>query len=221
MAPAPPRSVTALLIERARRHPRAKLVAWLGLAAGICGPYFALQHLPLGPPRPVPELGLDAVVAFQPVWVYAYLSLGALVPLAPLLAPDPAALRRYGVGLALLCAPCFVAFALYPVAGPRPPLRAEAPHLYTWLVAVDRPANSMPSLHAGLVLYSLLYTDRVTRGLLPRGALQLGRALGGAWGLAILYGTLATKQHWAIDLPAGMALAAVAHGLAWRGGDRR
>ena len=32
--------------------------------------------------------------------------------------------------------------------------------------------------------------------------------------------TLATRQHWAIDLPAGIALAYAAHALAWRSADR-
>ena len=38
-----------------------------------------------------------------------------------------------------------------------------------------------------------------------------------AWAGDILYGTLATKQHWFADLPAAFVLAFAAHRLAWRG----
>ena len=37
------------------------------------------------------------------------------------------------------------------------------------------------------------------------------------WGGLIVYSTLATKQHWLLDLPPGMAIAWAAHRLAWRG----
>ena len=41
-------------------------------------------------------------------------------------------------------------------------------------------------------------------------------ALSALWGAAILYGTLATKQHWVADLPPAFALAWLAHRWAWR-----
>ena len=194
----------------------AKIAVWLGLAAGICIPYFTLQQLDLGPPHSVPITPVDRWVALEPRFLWAYLSLGALVPLAPLLASDRRALHRYALGLALLCLPCFVVFALYPVAGPRPPTTPDHP-LFRWLVSVDRPTNSMPSLHAGLTVYSLLFAWRVVRDDL-RGGLRAAAAGGGAlWGALILYATLATKQHWFLDLPAGALLAVGAYLLSWRG----
>jgi hypothetical protein len=75
----------------------------------------------------------------------------------------------------------------------------------------------MPSLHAGLVVYSLLFGLRVLRDVLRPRALTAASIAGCAWAALILYSTLATKQHWALDLPPGMALAACAHALAWRG----
>jgi membrane-associated phospholipid phosphatase len=200
--------------ERAQASWREKLAVWLGLAVGICVPYFSLQRASSFPVLRVPETSLDRAIAFEPDWIWIYVSIAVLVPLAPALARDRTALRRYAAGLACLCLPCFALFFLLPVEGPRPSLVPEHA-LYGWIVSVDRSTNSLPSLHAGLALYSLLYIGRVLqqeRGP-ARGALRLA---GWLWGAAILYSTLATKQHWVVDLPAGMAIAFCAHRLAWR-----
>jgi hypothetical protein len=87
-------------------------------------------------------------------------------------------------------------------------------------VGVDATWNAFPSLHAGLVVYSLLYGWRVVGAELgPRGRRRFVLASLG-WAGAILYGTLATKQHWLADLPPAFVLAWAAHRLAWRGKAR-
>jgi hypothetical protein len=197
---------------------RPKIAVWLGLAVGICVPYFALQHVQLAPLRTLPATSLDRAIAFEPGWIWAYVSIALLVPLAPALAASPAALRRYAMGLVALCLPCFAVFALFPVEGPRPPLAVDHA-LYRAIVSLDRPTNSMPSLHAGLVVYSLLFGLRVLRGALPARGHAAASLAAAAWALLILYSTLATKQHWALDLPPGAALAVCAHALAWRGAE--
>jgi len=203
---------------RLRAQLPAKLAVWLGLALGICIPYFTLQRLALFPRRAVPVLALDHAIDFQPGALWAYLSVGLLVPLAPLLATRRSELVRYARGLALLCVACFVAFLFVPVEGPRPAVPPDH-RAYQWLVALDRPANSFPSLHAGLALYSLLFGLRVLRGALAPAARRAVTGLGTLWVALILYSTLATRQHWAIDLPAGMALAFAAYALAWRSAE--
>lgn len=191
---------------------REKVAVCLGLAVGICVPYFTLQRVDLGMPLQVPETALDRFVPFLPGATPVYLSIAALVPLAPWLAPNREAVVRYATGLALLCLPSFVLFALFPAAGPRPEFVPDG-GLYGLLVGHDRPTNSLPSLHAGLTLYSLLVLERV----LGREVPPLARGLGWAWGAAILLSTLATRQHWALDLPPGMGLAIGAYWVAWRG----
>ncbi len=214
MPPQAQGGLAAALRARAVPHLGAKVRVWLGLAVGICVPYFLLQHAVLWPPQRVPVTPLDGWVAFDPRWVWPYASLALLVPLAPLLALRRSELRRYAVGLALLCAACFATFLLFPVEGPRPAVPVEG--LYGWIVSVDRPSNSLPSLHAGLTVYSLLFGWRVLRDGLQDGGRR--RVLAGAWlwGGLILYSTLATKQHWLVDLPAGALVAWGAHALAWR-----
>jgi hypothetical protein len=214
------------LRARFRAHLGAKMVVWVGLTIGICVPYFGLQRLDvLGLQRLdpfstwlVPETALDRAVPFEPRWIWPYVSVAVLVAIAPLMATSQIALRRYSVGLALLCTTCFAVFLFFPVAGPRPSVLPDLA-LYRFLVSVDRPTNSLPSLHVGLVVYSLLYCDRVLRAGTDPGRLAVLRVLGAVWGVAILYSTLATKQHWAVDLPPAIVIAYGAYAFAWRRAD--
>jgi membrane-associated phospholipid phosphatase len=207
---------------RLRAQLGAKIAVLLGLAIGICVPYFTLQRIGFFPTRTLPVGALDRLVAFDPRWLWVYLSIALLVPLAPLLATSRGDLARYARGLALLCLPCFAAFLLLPVAGPRPELPPPS-DAYRLLVAYDRPGNSFPSLHAGLAVYSLLFAWRMLRADLSRASRIAIGCVGALWVALILYSTLATRQHWVIDLPIGVALAIAADARVWRsaGGGAR
>ncbi|HEU4429597.1 MAG TPA: phosphatase PAP2 family protein [Myxococcota bacterium] len=201
--------------ERLLSHGGAKLRLFAGLTVGICVPYFTLQRVQLFRPFTPPALALDAAVSFLPAWIWAYASLFALVPLSAALSATRADVAAFGRALVWLCVPSFLFFLLAPSAGPRPPEAGAAAEL-GWLLAVDTPWNAFPSLHAGLTVICLLHARRVfvaSLAPLPRALLDLGAL---AWGAAIAFGALASKQHWAIDLAAGAALGALAHQLAVR-----
>lgn len=208
-----------MLTERLRRHLDAKIALFLCLAFGIVIPYASLQRFHLFPTRAPFATPLDAAIPFSPGWTPVYLSVCLLVPLFPLLALHRADVWRYLRGVAALCLPCFAVFLVAPVPGPRPDA-ASLGGSYGWLIGIDQTWNAFPSLHAGLVLFSFLYGRRVVGpALAPRARLVVG-ALMVLWCAAILYGTLATKQHWIADLPPAFALAWLADRLAWRGASR-
>ncbi|MEN8158783.1 MAG: phosphatase PAP2 family protein [Myxococcota bacterium] len=202
--------------ERIRTHFATKWAMYLTLAVGIPVPYFGLQRWqPFAPLEPF-VTPIDAWVPFEPGWTPVYLSVCLLVPLFPLLAREREAVWRYALGVLWLCLPCYACFLLAPMPGPRPDAVA-AGGSYGWLVGVDATWNAFPSLHAGLVVFSFLYGWRLLGGEFgPRGRLVLWAATV-LWGGAILYSTLATKQHWLADLLPAFPLAIVAHRLAWRG----
>jgi hypothetical protein len=208
-----------MLATRLRSHLDAKVAMLLTMSAGIVVPYFSLQRWRPFPARAPFETALDAMIPFSPAWAPVYLSVCLLVPLFPLLALHRQDVWRYLRGIAALCLPCFAFFLLAPMPGPQRGLVAGG--AYGWLVGVDADWNAFPSLHAGLVLYSFLYGQRaVGADLAPRARRVVG-ALATLWGIAIVYGTLATKQHWVADLPPAFALALGAHWLAWRGAPVR
>jgi len=189
-------------------HSRLKLGLTLGLAMAFGLPYFALQRFPLRPPRTLPLSGLDTWVPFQPGWAVVYQSLYVLMPAVAWLADSAESLRRYARGFLSLAAAGFAVFLAFPVAGPRPALAAEA-GLYGLLVRYDAPLNSFPSLHVALAAYSLLFAHHLLAGADPSARRLVWPGAG--WTAAIAYSTLATKQHYAVDLPAGLLLALFAH----------
>jgi PAP2 superfamily protein len=196
------------LPRRLRAHAMLKLGLTAGLVVAFCVPYFALQRFPLRTPRTLPLSTLDSQVPFRPGWAVVYQSLYVLMPLVAWLADSPEALLRYARGFVALSGAGFAVFLAFPVTGPRPPVAATE-GLYGLLVRYDSPLNTFPSLHVALAVYSLLFAQHLLAGA--------GRAAPGlivssaAWTTAIAYSTLATKQHYAIDLPAGMLLALLAH----------
>jgi hypothetical protein len=204
-----------MLAERMRAHLLAKISMFLVLMVGIVVPYFSLQRGQLFPPRAPIVTPLDAWIPFQPAWAPAYLSVCLLVPLFPLLALRREDVWRYLRGIAALCLPCFAFFLFFPMPGPRPDA-AGIGGVYGWIVGVDATWNAFPSLHAGLVLYSFLYGRRAVGVDLSERARDVVGALSALWGALILYGTLATKQHWVADLPPAFVLAWGAHWWAWR-----
>ena len=203
------------LRARLASHLGSKLRLFAGLTVGICVPYFALQRVSFGAPFTPPALALDALIPFQPSWVWTYASLFALVPLSALLSTTRDEVNAFGRALVWLCVPSFAFFALFPSAGPRPPEATHAAEL-GWLAAVDMPGNAFPSLHAGLTVMCLLHARRVCGAQLASPA---RRALWGAaslaWGGAIAFAALASKQHWVVDLLAGGLLGALADALAF------
>ena len=177
--------------------------------------YVGLQKVSLFSPRTLPLSWLDRSIGFQPDWVYIYLSLYLFLPIAPWLAVRRADLIRYIHGFLWLIGISFIVFLFFPVEAARPD-GASADGMYAFLIRYEGKLNAFPSLHAGLMMYTALFGYSVLRGVLSPSwgrAAILGAVI---WGAGILYATIATKQHYAIDLPAGMFLAWLCHHWAWR-----
>jgi hypothetical protein len=199
--------------ERLQAHARLKLTLTALLMVVFYVPYFLLQRFPVRPARTLPLGVLDGLVPFQPGWVFVYQSLYLLMPASAWLADSATALVRYARGFVALSAAGFLVFLLFPVAGPRPAHEAEG--LYALLVRYDTPLNAFPSLHVALAAYSWLFARRLAAG--ASAAARPLVALAAAWTAAIAYSTLATKQHYAVDLPPGLLLALAAHRWAFGG----
>jgi membrane-associated phospholipid phosphatase len=117
----------------------------------------------------------------------------------------------YARGVGVMSVICFFVFALYPVASPRP--HAEfRDGMFGAIIDLDGPLSAFPSLHAGFLVYTL----GVAWLLFRSQARFVGIALVLTWAAAVMYATIATRQHYALDLVAGGAVGLLAHRLAWR-----
>lgn len=198
---------------RLQAHWRTKL--WLTAVLNLLfwAGYGLLSHHAFFPLRTPPLTWLDRAVPYQPKpWGWIYLSQFLFTGTLPWLLPTKDGLRRYVSGMAFMCVVSFTIFLFFPVAAPRPP-DPPAAGAMAWIVGYDGPLNAFPSLHAGFLIYTAELTWRMFRGQRSR-AVIVGGVL---WGALILYATLATRQHFALDLAAGAALGYISDRLAWRG----
>lgn len=193
-----------------------KILMFVALVPLLNAFYFLPQWVAWRTPVRLPMTVVDRIVPFEPGWVYVYVSMYVMLLIPPLLTTRGEALWRYTIGAMIMFVGAAVVFVAWPVEFPRPALTDVAPWMYHVVVSLDRPVNSIPSLHAGLVAFTLFFAARALDDL-SAGTRRFILLAGTAWSVAILYGTLATKQHYLLDLPAGVVLAWVAHRLAWRG----
>lgn len=184
---------------------RSKQILAVLLTAWVTVPYYLIQRWPLMPVSCM-EVGiLDRAVPFREGMVWPYLSLYLLLPLAPLGLTTRHQMRRFATDLAVITLISHLVFALWPTRVARPEEVASDP-AYRLVIAADNSLNACPSLHASLAVYSALWCHRLLHGW----ARRLRPALW-AWTFAILYATLAVRQHVVTDLLAGTALAAAAY----------
>jgi membrane-associated phospholipid phosphatase len=156
--------------------------------------------------RHVPEVALDRMLPLYPTWALIYGALYLFLILLPIFVVRQEDLIRrtvYAYLLIWITAYAFF-FALYPTAAPRP-ARVIGQGFAVWglrtLYSSDPPYNCFPSLHVAHSFVSAFACSRVNARL---GVVAVG--------FATLVGmsTLFTKQHYVLDVIAGVALSAIA-----------
>ena len=191
-------------------HWRLKASLSIGLTVFFAVPYFTLQRWTLFEPLLFEEGWIDRRVPFEPGWVWTYQSVYALFGLPAWLSTSADRLRRHACGFVAVSLVGFATFAVLPVRCPRPEALPES-GLFAFLVAYDRPLNAFPSLHCAYTTYSVLFA---LSGLGPETAPWTRRIIASAlvvWMGAIVYSTLATKQHYFVDVLAGAGIATFVH----------
>jgi hypothetical protein len=154
-------------------------------------------------------LPLDARVPFVLGTVIVYWSVLPMGLLPIFVVRDPGLFRRVALAYALAIGASFACFLTFPVTalGFRPDGAAYAGQGFAgWLLRLlhflDPPMNLFPSLHLALSTLAALAALRV-RASFGTAAL--------AWAACILVSVCTTKQHYALDAAAGVALAGSAH----------
>lgn len=172
--------------------------------------YSILARYSFLPIREVPLTPIDLVIPFSPsLWTPVYLSEYILTFAIPWLIHSRTHLRNYTRGVALMSCACFTIFILFPTASPRPQTIPDVP-LYNFVLWMDGPLNAFPSLHAAFLAFTLSLAREIFKPM-PITAWFLLLT----WTAAILYATIATRQHFFLDLVAGALIGYFAHSLAW------
>lgn len=194
------------IVIRLRTHWVAKM---LGTTLGMGGffvVYFWLLRHPVYPVTIMPLTIVDRWIGFWPEALPLYGSLWFYVSLAPALLVDRRELVSYGVAALGLSVIGLGIFLCWPTAVPRPDVDWSEHTAFEFLKSVDAAGNACPSLHVAFAVFSALWFERLLREM---GANRGVRVINWLWCAAILYSTVAIRQHVVLDVLAGALLGAV------------
>ncbi len=169
--------------------------------------YFLLLRHPAFPVTRIPLTVVDRLVRFHSWAIVPYASLWVYVLLAPSLLRGRREIRPYCAACAGLAAAGLAIFWLWPSAIPELELNPAEHASFALLRNVDATGNACPSLHVAFAVFSVIWLERILRATGTPVALRVGNAI---WSAAIVYSTMATRQHVAIDVVAGLALGGAA-----------
>lgn len=177
------------------------------------GAYFYVLKQPAYPTTLMPITLLDRLIGFQPLALPLYLSLWVYVSLPPAILPTRRELYGYGLAMAGTCLAALLVFYFWPTAVPAADIDwARYPEV-AFLKSMDAAGNACPSLHVATAVFSGIWLHYLLRRL---GAPLWLLNLNWIWCTGIVYSAMATRQHVAVDVLAGLALGVLAAGLSLR-----
>jgi membrane-associated phospholipid phosphatase len=156
----------------------------------------------LGDPTVLDRSVIDDAIPFLEWTIWVYVSYYPFLILAVWLPRDDRLRADAVYGLLLAGAIGLIIFTLWPTTIVResPSLAGIGGLPWRLLFSVDTMVNALPSMHVAhtcLAAVALGSRSRLWRIVTP------------VWATLIILSTLTTKQHYAVDLPGGFALAAV------------
>lgn len=155
----------------------------------------------------MPIILLDRLIDFQPLALPMYLSLWLYVSLPPALLATRRELYGYGLVMAATCLVALIVFYFWPTIVPVADIDWTQYPDVAFLKNVDTSGNACPSLHVATALLSGIWLQYLLRRM---GAPLWILLFNVAWGTSIVYSTMATRQHVAVDVLAGLALGGLA-----------
>ena len=191
---------------RLRTHWALKTISLsLGMTAFFAVYFWVLNH-PIFPVTIMPLTAVDRFVGFRPAALPLYLSLWVYIPLAFVLRKNHRELLSWGAAAVALSVIGLSLFLLWPTAVPRLEIDWAAHPSFAFLKSVDASGNACPSLHVAFAVLTAVHLGRLLREMGARPVLHVGNWL---WCLGIIFSTLATGQHVALDALAGAVLGAI------------
>jgi membrane-associated phospholipid phosphatase len=165
--------------------------------------YLFLLKNPEYPVTTMPLTEVDRWIGFSPLALIPYLSLWLYCSLPVMLMPTRTRLLNFGVWIGLMCLFALSIFYWWPNAVPPANIDWTQYPGVAFLKGVDAAGNACPSLHVAAAVYSSFWLYWLMRALRLGWRMQLIQVV---WGVAIVYSTMATKQHVSLDVLAGVLL---------------
>jgi membrane-associated phospholipid phosphatase len=177
------------------------------------GAYFYLLKAPAYPTTVMPFTLLDRLIGFQPLALPVYISLWVYVSLPPALLATRRELYGYGIAMAGTCLAGLIVFYFWPTAVPAADIVWARYPGVKFLKGMDASGNACPSLHVATAVFSGIWLHRLLRRF---GAPLWILGFNWVWCFGIVYSALATRQHVAVDVLAGLVLGVLAAWLSLR-----
>ncbi len=150
----------------------------------------------------------------QPAWALVYASQWVFSFLPVFIVRGAPLRRRAVLAYLTMVSVAYAGFLLYPTVAPRPS-QVAGDGFFAWslrgVYGIDPPYNCFPSLHVAYSSLAALVAYHVHRGV--------GRAAV-LWAAIISVSTLFTRQHYVVDIVAGVAIAYAAYALLVRRAPR-
>ena len=175
--------------------------------------YFYLLKHPVYPAIVMPFTWIDSLISFQPLAMPLYLSLWVYVSLPTALLETRHDLNRYASAMAGTCLVGLIIFLFWPTIVPAADIDWAQYPAVDFLKKIDAAGNAFPSLHVATAVFSGIWLHYLLRRF---GAPVWIHSLNGMWCIGIVYSTLATRQHVAVDVLDGLALGGLAAWLSLR-----
>jgi len=196
--------------ELASRLGTLRVLKMVSTTLGIAGffyAYFWVMRHPFSAVTVMPLTWIDELVPFQPRSFFLYASLWLYISLGTALARDLRELAAFGAASFAITVVGLCIFVLAPTKIPDFPIDwLEYPSL-TFLKTIDVSGNACPSLHAAFAVFAAFVIHGQLTAVRAERILLAGNIL---WCLGILYSTIATRQHVALDIVAGSVLGGMA-----------
>lgn len=195
------------------RHLYLKSIGTTLFISLFFGAYFYVLKAPAYPATVMPITVLDRLIGFQPLALPVYISLWVYVSVPPALLATRRELYGYGTAMAVTCLAGLIVFYFWPTVTPAADIDwARYPDV-EFLKRMDASGNACPSLHVATAVFSGIWLHHLLRRF---GAPPWIHIFNWVWCFGIVYSALATRQHVAVDVLAGLLLGVLAACLSLR-----
>jgi membrane-associated phospholipid phosphatase len=169
--------------------------------------YFHILRHPAYPTTMIPLTLMDKLIGFHPLALPLYLSLWIYVAAAPALMISRRELYEFTTAISLMCIAGLVLFYFWPTAIAPTDINWDLYPNMSFLKNIDASGNACPSMHVAAAFFSGMWISRILNRIKSPNWLKLLNIM---WCAGIIYSTLATRQHVAIDVLGGLLLGCIA-----------